>query len=313
MDTTTSNSRANALAPVSAPTAPLLNTEPSSSPQPTPQQQLPEEPLITIKPSTAWVAIDFRDLWAYRELLYLLAWRELKARYKQTIMGVAWVIMQPLMTTIIFTLFFGKLAQVPSDGIPYPVFAYAGLLLWTFFASSVTNSSHSLIANAQLITKIYFPRMIIPGATIGGRLVDFLVAFLILVGMMIYYRVHVTWAILMLPAIIALITLLALGVGMWMAALNVKYRDVGVGLPALIQFWFFASPILYPLSFVPESWRRLYLLNPMVGIIEGFRAAVFGLDFNRPALAYSVVFTLVVLVFSAYAFRRMERSFADLV
>lgn len=274
---------------------------------------MPEEPLITIKPSKAWVAIDFRDLWAYRELLYLLTWRELKARYKQTVMGVAWVIMQPLMTTIIFTLFFGKLAQVPSDGIPYPVFAYAGLLLWTFFASSIINSSHSLVANSQLITKIYFPRMIIPGATIGGRLVDFLVAFIILIGMMIYYRVPVTFGLIMLPAIVALITLLALGVGMWMAALNVKYRDVGVGLPALIQFWFFASPILYPLSFVPASWRRIYLLNPMVGIIEAFRAALFGLDFNGKALAYSVVFTLVVLVFSAYAFRRMERSFADLV
>jgi lipopolysaccharide transport system permease protein len=310
MDTTTSNSRADALTAVAEAAPPLLKSPLSTSSQP---QALPEEPLITIKPSKAWVSIDFRDLWAYRELLYLLTWRELKARYKQTIMGIAWVIMQPLMTTIIFTLFFGKLAKVPSDGIPYPVFAYAGLLLWTFFASSVINSSHSLIANAQLITKIYFPRMIIPGATIGGRLVDFIVAFVILIGMMIYYRVPVTTSLIMLPAVIALITMLALGVGMWMAALNVKYRDVGVGLPALIQFWFFASPILYPLSFVPESWRRIYLLNPMVGIIESFRAALFGLDFNGKALAYSIVFTLVVLVFSAYAFRRMERSFADLV
>jgi lipopolysaccharide transport system permease protein len=274
---------------------------------------LPEVPVITIKPSKSWVAIDLGDLWAYRELLYLLTWRELKARYKQTVMGVAWVIMQPLMTTIIFTIFFSKLARIESDGIPYPIFAYAGLLPWSFFASSVTNSSSSLVANAPLITKVYFPRLILPGATIGARLVDFAVAFVLLIGMMIYYNVALTLNILMLFPLIALVTLLALGVGMWTAALNVRYRDVGVALPVALQLWMFASPILYPLSLVPEKYRAVYLLNPMVGITEGFRSALFGLAFNRRALVFSFIVMLVVLVYSAYVFRRMEKGFADLV
>jgi lipopolysaccharide transport system permease protein len=274
---------------------------------------LPQEPVITIKPSKSWVAIDLGDLWAYRELLYLLIWRELKARYKQTVMGVAWVIMQPLMTTIIFTIFFSKLARIESDGIPYPIFAYAGLLPWSFFASSVTNSSSSLVANAPLITKVYFPRLILPGATIGARLVDFAVAFVLLIGMMIYYNVALTLNILMLFPLIALVTLLALGVGMWTAALNVRYRDVGVALPVALQLWMFASPILYPLSLVPEKYRAVYMLNPMVGITEGFRSALFGLAFNRRALIFSLVVMLVLLVYSAYVFRRMEKSFADLV
>jgi lipopolysaccharide transport system permease protein len=281
-----------------------------------PQQQsssLPEVPVITIKPSKSWVAIDLHDLWAYRELLYLLTWRELKARYKQTVMGVAWVIMQPLMTTIIFTIFFSKLARIESDGIPYPIFAYAGLLPWSFFASSVTNSSSSLVANAPLITKVYFPRLILPAATIGARLVDFAVAFVLLIGMMIYYNVALTLNILMLFPLIALVTLLALGAGMWTAALNVRYRDVGVALPVALQLWMFASPILYPLSLVPEKYRAVYMLNPMVGITEGFRSALFGLAFNRRALVFSVVVMLVVLVYSAYVFRRMEKGFADLV
>jgi lipopolysaccharide transport system permease protein len=312
MDTTTSNSGANALRPVAAATPSPGNALASSSPHP-PLHQLPEEPLITIKPGKTWVAIDFRDLWAYRELLYLLTSRELKARYKQTVMGVAWVIMQPLLMTIMFTLFFGKLARVPSDGIPYPLFAYAGLLPWAFFAGAVTNGGNSLVANAHLITKVYFPRMVIPLSSVGARLVDFAVAFVLLIGMMIYYQQAITWKIVMLPAYIILISLLALGVGMWTAALNVKYRDVGVALPVLLQFWMFASPILYPVSLVPERWRLLYSLNPTVGIIEGFRAALFGLQLNRTALVVSVVVTLVLLVYSAYFFRRMEKGFADLV
>lgn len=287
----------------------ILKREP---PRPS-NSSLPEVPVITIKPSKSWVAIDLADLWAYRELLYLLIWRELKARYKQTVMGVAWVIMQPLMTTIIFTIFFSKLARIESDGIPYPIFAYAGLLPWSFFASSVTNSSSSLVANAPLITKVYFPRLILPGATIGARLVDFAVAFVLLIGMMIYYNVALTLNILMLFPLIVLVTLLALGVGMWTAALNVRYRDVGVALPVALQLWMFASPILYPLSLVPEKYRAVYMLNPMVGITEGFRSALFGLAFNRRALIFSVVVMLVLLVYSAYVFRRMEKSFADLV
>ncbi|HYY56359.1 MAG TPA: ABC transporter permease [Pyrinomonadaceae bacterium] len=313
MDTTTSNSGASALQqPAARATPPSLQHSPSTSPRPT-AHEIPDEPLISIRPSRRWVALNLRDLWMHRELLYLLTWRELKARYKQTVMGVAWVVLQPLLTTIMFTIFFGRLAGIPSDGIPYPIFAYGGLMTWAFFTGAVTNCSLSLVANANLITKVYFPRMIIPAATTGARLVDFAVAFLLLIGMMVYYGVGLTRNILMLPALIVLLTLLALGIGMWMAALNVKYRDVGVGLPAILQFWMFASPILYPLSFVPARWRPLYSLNPMVGIIEGFRAALFGLAFNWTALAFSVAVTFFVLIYAAYAFRRMEKSFADLV
>lgn len=274
---------------------------------------LPDEPLVIIEPSKTWAGMDLRDLWSYRELLYFLTWRDLKVRYKQTILGVAWVVMQPLLTTIIFTLFLGKLARVPSDGLPYPLFVYAGLLPWSFFAGAVTNSSNSLVGSAHLITKVYFPRMIIPGAAVGGRLVDFAIAFLILVGMMVYYGVAITWGLVMLPVLVALITLLALSIGMWTSALNVKYRDIGVALPVLIQLWMFASPIIYPSSLVPEKWRWLYALNPLVGIIEGFRAALFGREFDWLALAVSTIIALILLVYSIYTFRRMEKSFADVI
>ncbi|HEV2915738.1 MAG TPA: ABC transporter permease [Pyrinomonadaceae bacterium] len=318
MDTTTSNSGASALpqqpaAARATPTPPShLQHSPSTSPRPA-AHEIPDEPLISIRPGKRWVALNLRDIWMHRELLYLLTWRELKARYKQTVMGVVWVILQPLLTTIMFTIFFGKLAGIPSDGVPYPIFAYGGLMTWSFFTGAVTNCSLSLVANANLITKVYFPRMIIPAAAIGARLVDFAVAFLLLIALMIYYGVGLTRNIVLLPGLIILLTLLALGIGMWMAALNVRYRDVSVGLPAILQFWMFASPILYPLSFVPAGWRPLYSLNPMVGIIEGFRSALFGLPFNRTAFALSVAVTLGLLVYAAYAFRRMEKSFADLV
>ncbi|MCI0559447.1 MAG: ABC transporter permease, partial [Nitrososphaera sp.] len=246
---------------------------------------LPEHPLITICPSPKWAALNLHDLWEYRELLYFLTWRDIKVRYKQTILGAAWAIIQPLSTMLIFTLFFGKLAGIPSEGIPYSIFAYAGLLPWTFFANAVTNSGNSLIGSANLISKVYFPRMIIPGAAVGAGLVDFAIAFTILIGLMIYYGVGVSWSLVMLPPLVLLTTLLAMGVGMWMSALNVKYRDIRYALPFMIQLWMFATPIIYPSTLVPEGWRWLLALNPLTGIIEGYRDALFGREFDWVSLA----------------------------
>ena len=274
---------------------------------------LPDEPVFVIEPSRKWVALNLRDLWAYRELLYFLTWRDVKIRYKQTVLGAAWAVIQPLFTMLIFTLFFGKLAGIASDGIPYPIFAYAGLLPWTFFSNAVTSSGNSIVGSSHLITKVFFPRMIIPAAAVLAGLVDFAIAFVILVGLMIYYGVAVSWGIVMLPALVLLTALLALGVGMWMSGLNVKYRDVRYALPFLIQVWMFVTPIIYPSSIVPEKWRWAMRLNPLSGIIEGYRASLFGRAPDWAALAFSTVFTVALLIYSAYTFRRMEKSFADIV
>src|SRR2546421_6385579 len=209
------------------------------------------QPPLKIRPSKGWVALNLKDLWVYRELLYFLTWRDIKVRYKQTLLGASWAIIQPLFTMLLFTLFFGKLAHVPSDGVPYPIFAYAGLLPWTFFSNAVTNSGNSLVGSSNLITKVYFPRMIIPGAAVGAGLVDFAIAFIILIVLMIYYGVAFTWSIVMLPVLIILLTLLAIGVGMWTSALNVKYRDIRYALPFVIQLWLFASTVIYPASLMP--------------------------------------------------------------
>ncbi|MBA3715144.1 MAG: ABC transporter permease [Pyrinomonadaceae bacterium] len=274
---------------------------------------LPEEPLFVIEPSNSWVAINLRDLWGYRELLYFLMWRDVKVRYKQTALGITWVVMQPLLTTLIFTVFLGMLVRVPSDGLPYPLMAYAGLLPWTFFSGSVSTSSNSLVSSANLITKVYFPRMIIPAAAVGARLVDLGIAFVILAGMMLYYRVSLTLNFFMLPVLVVLVTLLALGFGMLTSALNVKYRDVGMILPVLIQLWMYVSPILYPLSLIPEQWRGLYSINPMVGIVDGFRSILLGRPFNWTALGFSTIITIILLIYSAYMFRRVEKGFADVI
>lgn len=275
---------------------------------------LPDEPLITITPSSKWVPINLADLWAYRELLYFLTWRDVKVRYKQTALGAAWAIIQPLSTMIIFTIFFGKLAGVPSDGLPYPLFVFAGLLPWTFFSNAVTNCSNSLVGSANLITKVYFPRLLIPGAAVSAGLVDFIIAFLILLGMMGYYGVAPGINVLLLPVLIALTTLLALGTGLWLSALNVKYRDIRYALPFVIQLWMFVSPVIYPTKMIPERWHWVFWLNPLTGVIENFRIALLG---QKPiaweALTCSAIITLTLLVYAAYAFRRMERSFADLV
>lgn len=290
-------------------TAKRVNPEaPHSAPD-----NLPDVPLVTIEPNKAWSALELRDLWAFRELLYFLTWRDVKVRYKQTVLGIAWAVIQPLFTMLIFTLFFGRLAGVPSDNIPYPIFAYAGLLPWTFFANAISNSGNSLVGSAHLITKVYFPRMIIPGAAVAAGMVDFAIAFVILILLMIYYGVMVTWSLLMFPVVVALTTLLALGVGMWLSALNVKYRDVRFALPFLIQLWMFVSPVIYPASFLPLKWRWLLALNPMTGIIEAYRSSLFGRSFNWAALAISSAMTGALLIYASYAFRRMEKSFADIV
>ena len=240
-------------------------------------------------------------------------WRDVKVRYKQTVLGAAWAIIQPFFTMLIFTIFFGILVGVRSGNIPYSLFALSGLVPWMFFSSAVTNSSQSLLGDSRLITKVYFPRMVIPCATVGAGLVDFIIAFITLLGLMIYYHVAVTWNILMLPVLVAMLTLLALGVGMWMSALNVKYRDIRYALPFMIQLWMFASPIIYPSSYIPGKWQWVYSLNPFVGIVEGFRASLFGQAFNVPSLAISAGVTLALLIFSAYVFRRMEKDFADVI
>lgn len=260
--------------------------------------------------------VNVRDLWTYRELLYHLAWRDLKVRYKQTVMGIIWIVVQPLLMTVIFTLFLGKLARVPSSGqnIPYAIFAYAGLLIWTFFSGAISVGRQSLLGNAHLITKIYFPRMIIPCAVIVGRLIDLAISLALLAVLMLYFRVPVTRFILFIPIPLALVVLLALGFSMLTAALNVRYRDVGIALPVLIQLWMFTSPVVYPASLVPQRWRGIYALNPLVGILENFRASLFGgIGFNWTALAIAIFITLGLLVYSAYAFRRADKSFADLL
>jgi len=274
----------------------------------------PDRPVVIIEASKSWVSLRLGDLWSHRELLYFLTWRDVKVRYKQTLLGAAWAILQPLMTMLIFTLLFGKLAGIKSDGLPYPIFAYGGLLIWTFFANSVTNSSNSLVGSAHLITKIYFPRMIVPASAVAAGLVDLALAFLLQIGLMIYYGVHASWALLMVLPLIVLTTMLALGVGMWLSALNVKYRDVRYAIPFLIQLWMFASPIIYPVSMLSTKWQWVLTLNPLTGIIQNFRIALFGNQpFNWKSLSISVAITTIVLVYSSYSFRRMERHFADIV
>ncbi|MGH9942023.1 MAG: ABC transporter permease [Pyrinomonadaceae bacterium] len=309
MDSTSSKS-ASALPP--PPGLPQATVPLSYADQP-PHHLPPAEPLITIEPGRKWAALNLNDLWTYRELLYFLTWRDIKVRYKQTALGAAWAILQPLFTMIIFTVFFGRLAGISSDGVSYPLFAYAGLLPWTYLSNALTMSGNSLVGNANLITKVYFPRAFIPGAAVAAGLVDFAITFALLIPLMLYYDVTPTWGLLLLLPLTVLTTLLALAVGMWMSALNVKYRDVRYATPFLIQIWMFASPIIYPASRLPEKWRLVYALNPAAGIVEGFRAALFGRQIGWGELAVSTVVTLLLLAFSIYSFRRMEKEFADLI
>jgi lipopolysaccharide transport system permease protein len=274
---------------------------------------LPEKPLIKIRVSKRWASIELREIWAHRELLYLLVWRDLKVRYKQTVLGATWVILQPLLMTLVFAVFLGKIARVSSGGVPYVLFLYSGLVPWTFFSNAVSSSSHSLVASAHMITKVYFPRSIVPAAAVLVRLSDFIIASIILVILMLYYRQPLHWAFLLAPLLILNLTLLASALGMWFSALNVKYRDIGTALPVLLQLWMFASPIVYPSSLVPQHWKWVYDLNPLTGIIEGFRASLLGQELNMSSLVASGVITLALLVNSMYAFRRLEDELADIV
>jgi lipopolysaccharide transport system permease protein len=273
-------------------------------------QQLPDRPLVTIQASKSNVAVNLRELWAYRELLYFLTWRDVKVRYKQTAFGVMWAIIQPLLLMLLFTFFFNRLGGIKSDGLPYPIFSYAGLLPWTFFANSVTNSGNSLVGSTNLITKVYFPRLLIPAASVTAGLIDLAIAFVLFFGLMFYYGLAPHLGILMLPVLCLLTTLLAIGMGMLMSALNVRYRDVRYALPFLMQVWMFASPVIYS---IPARWHWLLALNPMTGIIQGFRSAISGRRFDWAALGISTVITLAVLFCSAFAFKRMEKSFADVI
>jgi len=268
---------------------------------------------VVIESDESGVTLDLPDIWRYRELLYFLTWRDIKIRYKQTLLGAAWAIIQPLFAMLLFTLIFGKLARMPSDGVPYPLFAYAGLLPWTFFANAFTNSGNSLVGSATLITKVYFPRLFIPAAAVAAGLLDFFIACLLLIPMLFYYHISLSWSLLMLPALILLSTLLALAVGMLMSALNVRYRDVRYALPFLIQLWLFASPVIYPSSIIPQRWKWLFGLNPMTGIIEGFRAALLGRAFDWTQLGIALAITAAVLIVSIYVFRRVEATFADVI
>jgi lipopolysaccharide transport system permease protein len=273
------------------------------------------EPAIhVIQPSTGWAALGLAELWQYRELIYFLSWRDIKVRYKQTTLGIAWAVMQPVFTMIVFSIFFGRLAGIPSDGLPYPVFAFCALLPWQLFAHSLTESSNSLVANQNLITKIYFPRLVIPLSSVIAGLVDFVIAFGVLIGIMGYYHIIPTQAVWTLPFFVLLAVSLALGVGLWLSALNVRYRDVRYTLPFLTQVWLFATPIVYPSSLVPEQWRVLYGINPMAGVVEGFRWALLSTG-KAPGnmLTASVLVTLVIFVSGLYYFRRMERTYADMV
>ncbi len=269
---------------------------------------------IVIRASRGWVPLNLREVWAYRDLLYFLIWRDVKVRYKQTVLGAAWAIIQPLFAMVIFSVFFGRLAKMPSDGLPYPIFAFCGLLPWQLFAHALTESGNSLVANERLITKVYFPRLVIPLAAVLAGLVDFGVSFIVLLGLMAYYGIVPTVGILALPLFLGLAVGTALGVGLWLSALNVQYRDVRYTIPFLGQVWLFATPVAYPASLVPEQWRWLLGINPMAGVVEGFRWALLGSPHLPGALlAVSVLVVVVALVSGLYYFRRMERAFADIV
>ena len=284
---------------------------------------LEQEPIhVHIEPTRGWVAVQFKELWLYRELLYFLTWRDVMIRYKQTALGAAWAIIQPVMQMVVFSLFFGRLANMPSDGIPYPIFNYAALLPWNYFSSALLASSNSLVGSSNLITKVYFPRLIVPISSALSGLVDFAIAFTVLIGMMIYYntqpqlgfKMQPTIGTAFLPLFLLLALVTALGVSLWFSALNVKYRDIRYIIPYLSQFWLFATPVIYPSSLLENPvWRTLFGINPMVGVVEGFRWALLGTSPPGPMIAVSAVVALTLLISGLFYFRRMEKTFADVI
>jgi lipopolysaccharide transport system permease protein len=285
----------------------ILMTEPSITAQ-------HDEEIIFIKPTKGWGSLNLRELWLYRELIYFLTWRDLKVRYKQTVLGAGWAILQPVLSMIVFSIFFGSLLNVPSEGVPYPIFSYAALLPWGVFAKALNDTGRSLVSNRAMLTKIYFPRMVIPLASVFSSLADFLIAFIVMLGLMLYYRIAPTSNIWTLPLFLLLAVITALGVGLWLSAMNVLYRDIGYMIPYITQLWFYLTPIVYSSSEVPEEWRLFYALNPMVGVVEGFRWALLGTaDAPDLMIAVSATISVVIFISGMFYFRRMERTFADMV
>ena len=271
-------------------------------------------PVTIIKPRPKWKLVDFREIKSYRDVFAALVMREIRTRYKQTVLGGLWAILQPFATMIVFSLFFGKLAKMPSYNVPYPIFSYAALVPWLYFSTALTNASISLTSNQAFISKVYFPRLAIPLAPVIARLLDFVIAFLVLLGMMVYFGIAPTISIMLLPVLTFSMVLCALGVGMWLAALNVQYRDVSYIVPFIVQLWMFVSPIVYPMSMIPKKFQLLYALNPMAGVIEGFRSALLGKpEFPWIPVGMSLLISGVLLLSSLVFFRRMERYFADVV
>lgn len=269
---------------------------------------------VHIEPSHGWVSLKLRELWEYRELFYFLTWRDIKVRYKQTVLGAAWAIIQPFFTMVVFSLFFGKLAGVPSDGIPYPIFSYAALVPWTFFANGLTAATNSLVNSSNLLQKVYFPRLVIPISAILSGVVDFALAFVVLLAMMAFYGMRPTAAVIWLPFFLLLALVTALGVGLWFTALSVQYRDVRYVVQFVVSFWMFASPVAYSSRLLDEPWRTLYGLNPMVGVLDGFRWALLGVNQAPGAMLYvSAAMATAILVSGLYYFRRLEKTFADVV
>jgi lipopolysaccharide transport system permease protein len=278
--------------------------------------------VLFLRPTKGWTSLNLVDLWRYRELIYFLIWRDIKVRYKQTGLGVAWAILQPFLTMVVFTIFFGKLANMPSDDVPYPIFSYTALLPWTLFAKGISDAGRAMVSNRSMITKIYFPRMVIPTGAVFSGLVDFGIAFIVLIGMMIYYNyaprstyeVVLTPAVFTLPLFLLLALVTTLGVGFWLSALNVNYRDVNYILPFLTQIWLFLTPVVYPSSMLSTKWQIVYALNPMAGVVNGFRWALLGIDSNLwITLPISTLVAIILLVTGMFYFRRMERTFADMI
>jgi lipopolysaccharide transport system permease protein len=271
-------------------------------------------PTTIIRPVQGWIPINLHEIWEYRDLLRLLALRDIKVRYKQTALGAAWAVLQPLLTMAVFSLFFGRLAKVPSDGLPYPIFAFTALVPWGFFSTSLTQASNSMVGSANLIKKVYFPRLVVPMSCAASALVDMCIASVVLLGFMLWYRILPTVNIIWLPGLVVLALVTSLGAGLWLSALNVRYRDVRYVVPFLMQFWLFATPIAYPSSLLQEPWRTIYGINPMVGVVEGFRWALLGsATAPGPILAVSAIAAILLLLTGALYFRRMEATFADVV
>lgn len=271
-------------------------------------------PEILLAPSTGWVSLRLGELWEYRELIYFLVWRDIKVRYKQTVLGATWAVIQPFMSMVVFSIFFGGLAEVPSDGLPYPIWNYAAMVPWQFFANSLANSSNSLVSGSNMIKKIYFPRLALPLATVFAGLVDFVLAFSVLILMILFYGIVPTAKIVWLPFFLLLAFITSLGVGLWFSAMNVQFRDVRYTVPFVSQLWLFATPIVYPSKLLAEPWRTIYGINPMAGVVEGFRWAMLGTDTAPgPMIIVSSAAALILLVSGLYYFRRMEKTFADVV